>query len=171
MIIILSTSFTDDSTDRRVRVSSCTLSCLINGITTASEVEPMIAPKIKAGSISRLVSQIANPATIDIVRKKLIGANFIAPLKADRKVASLRVSPLSNKMMIKVIVVNIGPTIPNCAGDVKFRTGPKQMPIIIKRSTSGILVRLKIPVKRCARKTRIPTKATVEAISCIYTRR
>jgi len=99
--------------------------------------------------------------------KKLSGASFIALLKVLRIAERRSVSPLSNNIMIRVIVVNIGPTMPNSEGDVRFKIGPKQMPIIISSSTSGILVRLNIPVKRWARNTRIPTSAIVEAISCI----
>jgi hypothetical protein len=123
---------------------------------------------MKAGSNSRSVNRRASPATPPIVMKKLSGANFIALLMVVFNAESRNVRPLSNSIMIRVIVVKIGPTMPNSEGDVRFNIGPKQMPIIINSRTSGILVRLNIPVKRCARNTRIPTRATVEAVSCIF---
>ncbi len=126
-----------------------------------------MAPRIKAGINSKSVSQRVNPATAAIVEKKLSGASVIAPPRDERKVLSLRAMPLSNRIMIKVMAVKMGPTAPNCEGEVKPNTGRMQTPIIINRITSGILVRLKMPVKRCARKTRIPTKAITGAISCM----
>jgi len=105
-----------------------------------------------------------------MVEKKVRGAKVIAPPKAERSVPSFKVSPLSNKIIIRVIIVKTGPTAPKREGEDRPNTGPTQIPIIIRKRTSGILVRLNIPVKRWARNIKIPTKAIIEAVSCMLLR-
>ena len=164
---ILSTSFTDDSRDSIAWLSFLIRSCLTIGITTASDIEPTMAPRIKAGISSKSVSQRAIPATAPIETKKVTVARAIAPPTAERRLISSRAVPLSKRMMISVIVVNIGPTVPKFSGEVRPSTGPTQIPMMINSRTSGTLVRLKMAVKRWARKTRTPTKTITGAISCI----
>jgi len=136
-------------------------------ITIVSDMEPTIAPRIKAGINSRSVYQKVNPATASMVMKKEVVASAIAPPTAERKVPNSKAVPFSNKIIISVTVVRIAPASPNCCGETKPKTtGPTHIPITINQRTSGTLVRLKIAVNRCARKIRIPTKAITGAMSC-----
>jgi len=82
-----------------------------------------------------------------MLKKKVSGARVIAPPKTERSVFNFNVSPPSNKMIINVIIVKTGPTEPKKLGELRPRTGPIKIPRIIKKRTSGILVRLKMPVK------------------------
>ena len=103
------------------------------------------------------------PATTSMVRKKPAGARIIAPPRADLSILSFSVKPLSKRMMIRVTVVNMGPTAPKSSVEARLNTGPTQIPMAISSSTSGMRVLLKMPVNRWDRKTRIPTKAIIWA--------
>jgi hypothetical protein len=91
----------------------------------------------------------------------------MALLKDERRFPNFRAKPLSKRIITRVMVVKIGPTAPKCVGETRPKTGPTQIPIIVSRRTSGILVRRKTPVKKWAKKTRIPTNATTGATSCM----
>ena len=101
----------------------------------ASEVEPMIAPRINAGNNSKSVSQSANPVITAMVSGKTDSARPIAPVTAIRKILSFRVKPHSNRMMIKVMVAKIDPTWANREEGIIPRMGPRQIPITIKKRT------------------------------------
>jgi len=165
--MMLSTAVTVDSTESSTRLSSFILSCLTRGMTMASEVEPMIAPRIRAGSSSKSVSQRASPVIMAMLKGKTTRARAMAPGTAARRVLSFRLKPHSSRMIIRVMVAKMGPISVKRLGGSIPSTGPRTMPRTMRKRTSGTMMRLNKPVKRWAKKMIMPTKAIIRATSCM----
>ena len=56
------------------------------------------------------------------------------------------------------------PALPKLSGESQWKTGPMSKPMMMRNSTSGMRLRLKISLKRCAVKMSKPMMAMVNPI-------
>ena len=133
--------------------------CLTMGMTTADAVPPNMQPKIMlmTGSSSK-TSQPTNQMAM-AERMKFNAVSFNAPLKESFNALNLSCVPLSNRMVTKVMPENRLPALPRLSGETQWNTGPMSRPMMMRNSTSGMRLRLKISLKRWA--VKIPSPAFI----------
>ena len=138
--------------------------CLTMGITTAEAVPPNMQPNIMLtiGSKSKSNHPTSQMATAD--RMKLNAVSFKAPPKESFNALNLSCVPLSNKMVTKVMPEKRLPALPRLSGEIQWKTGPISRPMMMRNSTSGMRLRLKISLKRWAVKMSKPMMAMVRPI-------
>ena len=149
---------------RMVPPFSLIFNWLTIGMTTADEVPPKMAPNTKPVRMSNFSITMPKRATTIMVTKKLIAVSLMVPLMEVIKVLKFNSVPLSNRMMTRVMVVNTLATDPNDSGFTQCSTGPMTKPMAISINTSGMRLRLKISVKRCAAKINKPKMAMTKPV-------
>jgi len=114
---------------------------------------------------SNLVSMFArNAVMITVIMKFMIVIREAAPMDLLMSL-NCRLDPLSNKMMIRVIVVKTFPRCPKKSLVTIPPTGPIRMPIKSNSNTLGILVLSKSSLKACEKKIRRPSDITIVKMS------
>ena len=103
----------------------------------------MITPKNTALNISISGKVRATNVPITALTIKLKSVNKKADPIDLKSSPIFKLVPLSNRIKIKVMEVNIGPTEPKWASFTTPKIGPTTIPITNKISTLGILVNLK----------------------------
>ena len=138
--------------------------CLTIGMTTAEAVPPNIQPNIMLmiGPKSKTNHPTSQTATADSTKFKAV--SFKAPPNESFKALNLNCVPLSNRMVTKVMPENKLPALPKLSGESQWKTGPMSRPMIMRNSTSGMRLRLKISLNRCAVKMSRPMMAMVNPI-------
>ena len=141
----------------------------MNGMTTADEVPPRIAPSMQDSINENPAMKCMTTIQIPVMRTKLSAVIAIVPLMDFFRVSMVMCSPPSNRMIASVTWVKSGPTTPKAEGETRPMNGPMMIPMAIRKSTSGILVSVKSRERILPRKIRRPRKSTVTAASIGYT--
>ena len=138
--------------------------CLTIGMTTAEAVPPNMQPNIMLmiGPRSNTNHPTSQTATADSTKFKAV--SFKAPPNESFKALNLNCVPLSNRMVTKVMPENKLPALPKLSGESPWKTGPMSRPMMIRNNTSGMRLRLKISLNRCAVKMSRPMMAMVNPI-------
>ncbi len=151
------------SKTRTVFVSLLSLRCCVRGITTADDVPLRITPKIRL-LIKDSLNKNPIAAAIIIESTREVMLSLIVDFHDLVRSLILISIPPSNRIIIKVIEVNIPPALPMKLGLTSPSKGPTIIPIIINRSTSGIFLFENIIEKRCAANTNTPKKIIASLI-------